>query len=76
MTAQLPLNLCDPDALERFGIPHYGQHIVYVDVTRHMRTLRRAGRIDELKQLVEVAAERFSGLEHSVREWRKQLEGV
>ena len=71
MTEQLSLDLAGPDALERFDIFHHGRYVTYGDVSRHMRKLRLAGRIDELRQLIDVAAERFS-----CPGWRKQLEGL
>ncbi|WP_416046703.1 hypothetical protein [Cupriavidus basilensis] len=66
--AQLPLALTTPGDLERFGIPHLGSRITYGDVSRHMRRLRIRGRMSDLADLVDVAAELFRA-----PEWRQQL---
>lgn len=68
MTVQLALDLIAPDALERFGIVHYGSRITYGDVSRHLRELRLTGQDVELSRVLDVAIERFGAASAG---WRK-----
>jgi len=57
---QLTLSLAAESDLSRFQIRPMGKQLCYGDVSRHLRQLRKAGRLSEAAELADVAAAVFN----------------